>query len=53
MTFLTKKSLPRRTMLKGIGASVALPFSTPWSRRFRRSRSSRRLGLALYTRRTA
>src|ERR1019366_7018099 len=25
MTFLTKKSLPRRTLLKGIGASVALP----------------------------
>jgi len=25
MTFLTKKSLPRRTMLKGLGASVALP----------------------------
>ncbi len=26
MTFLTKKSLPRRTMLKGLGATVALPF---------------------------
>ena len=25
MTFLTKKSLPRRTMLKGLGASIALP----------------------------
>jgi hypothetical protein len=25
MTFLTKKSLPRRTVLKGLGASVALP----------------------------
>ena len=25
MTFITKKSLPRRTMLKGLGASLALP----------------------------
>jgi hypothetical protein len=25
MTFLTKKSLPRRTMLKGIGTGIALP----------------------------
>ena len=25
MTFLTKKSLPRRTMLKGLGASIGLP----------------------------
>src|ERR1700709_2021997 len=25
MTFLTKKHLPRRTILKGLGASVALP----------------------------
>lgn len=25
MTFLTRKALPRRTMLKGLGASVALP----------------------------
>ena len=25
MTFLTKKALTRRTMLKGMGASVALP----------------------------
>jgi Protein of unknown function (DUF1552) len=26
MTFITRKSLPRRTILKGIGAGVALPF---------------------------
>jgi len=26
MTFLTSKSLPRRTVLRGIGATVALPF---------------------------
>jgi hypothetical protein len=26
MTFLTAKSLPRRTVLRGLGASVALPF---------------------------
>jgi len=25
MTFLTRKALTRRTMLKGMGASVALP----------------------------
>ena len=25
MTFLTRKAVPRRTMLKGMGASVALP----------------------------
>ena len=25
MTFLTRKTLTRRTMLKGVGASVALP----------------------------
>ena len=25
MTFITKKSLARRTMLKGLGAAVALP----------------------------
>jgi len=27
MTFLTKKSLPRRTMLKSLGAGIALPQS--------------------------
>src|SRR5204863_8762344 len=26
MTFLTAKSLPRRTVLRGLGATVALPF---------------------------
>src|SRR5215510_4715495 len=26
MNFLTKKSLPRRTVLRGIGATLALPF---------------------------
>ena len=26
MTFLTKKSMDRRTLLRGMGASVALPF---------------------------
>ena len=29
MTFLTKKALTRRTMLKGMGASVALPLLDP------------------------
>src|ERR1700676_2033581 len=36
--FITKKHIPRRTVLKGIGAAVALPFldsmvpaSTPWA----------------------
>src|SRR3982074_2347613 len=26
MTFLTKKSLPRRTLLRGLGTTMALPF---------------------------
>jgi hypothetical protein len=26
MNFLTKKHLPRRTVLRGLGASIALPF---------------------------
>ena len=26
MSFLTTKSLPRRTLLRGLGATVALPF---------------------------
>ena len=26
MTFLTSKSLPRRTVLRGIGATLSLPF---------------------------
>ena len=33
---VTQKSLSRRTVLRGLGATVALPLpSTPWSRRFR------------------
>ena len=47
MTFLTAKSLPRRTVLRGLGATVALPFLEamlpPFSLRARppRSRSHR------------
>ena len=29
MTFITGKHLSRRTFLRGTGASVSLPFSTP------------------------
>jgi hypothetical protein len=31
MTLLTGKHLERRTFLKGVGATVALPFLTRWS----------------------
>jgi hypothetical protein len=31
--FITKMSLPRRTFLRGIGVTVALPCWKRWSRR--------------------
>ena len=30
---ITKLALPRRTFLRGVGATLALPCSTPWCRR--------------------
>ena len=30
---ITKKAIPRRTALRGLGATLALPLLTAWSRR--------------------
>jgi hypothetical protein len=30
--FITKKHLQRRTFLRGMGVTMALPLPTPWSR---------------------